>query len=66
VYKPTVNGSRVNSFNLETGKTIENKVRKISFLDNSDQGKEENLPVMDGKIMVDVLEKPILVLYKEQ
>jgi len=64
IYKPTVTGSHVASFTLGTGNTIGNQVRKISFLDNMDQGKEEILPVVLGKIKMDVLEKPTLILYK--
>jgi hypothetical protein len=65
IYKPTVNGSHVSSFTLRTGKTISNQVRKVSFLDNTDQGKEEIIPVNNGEIKMDVLEKPTLILYKE-
>ncbi len=65
VYKPTVNGSRLTSYYLETGKTAGNMVRKISFLDESDIGKEEIIPVLDGRIEVPVEEKPVLLLYKE-
>jgi hypothetical protein len=65
IYKSTVNGSRVVSFKLETGKTMDNQVRLIRFLDNAERGKEEILPVNDGKVLIDVQEKPVMVLYKD-
>ena len=65
IYKPTVNGSRPVSYSLVTGKTAGNKVLKISFLDDSDQGTEEMIPVTNGKIEVPAEEKPILVICKE-
>jgi hypothetical protein len=65
IYKPTVNGSRVSAFTLETGKTVDNQVRKVSFLDNTDQGRATILKVQNGKIIIDVEEKPILILFKE-
>jgi hypothetical protein len=65
IYKPTVSGGNLASFIFETGKTAGNQVQKISFLDDTDRGKEEILPVRDGKIRVDVLEKPIIILYQE-
>ncbi len=64
VYKPTVNGGRLANYTLETGKTAGNRVLAISFLDDSDLGKEEMLPVSDGKINVPVEEKPLLILCK--
>ena len=43
IYKPTVNGSRVAPLRLKLGKSMDNKVRKVSFLDDSDQGAVEIL-----------------------
>jgi hypothetical protein len=65
VYKPTVNGSRSVSYSLVTGNTAGNKAHKISFLDDSDQGKEEMVTVTNGKIQVYAEEKPILLICKE-
>ena len=65
IYKPTVNGSRLNAFTLETGNGDGNQALKISFLDDNDLGKEEILPVIGGKIQTEVNEKPIIILYKE-
>jgi hypothetical protein len=65
VYKPTVDGSRLSSYTLETGNTVGNAVRKISFLDDSEQGKEETVTVSDGKIQIPVEEKPVLILCEE-
>ena len=57
--------ARVSSFTLETGKTVDDQVRKVSFLDNTDQGTDELLKVRDGKITIDVQEKPVLIIFKE-
>src|SRR5450432_66743 len=65
VYKPTVNGSRVDSFTLETGKTAGNGVMKINFTDNSDSGKEEMIPDEDGQVRLTVEEIPLILLTKE-
>jgi hypothetical protein len=65
IYKPTVNGGHLASYSLEIGKTVGNRIRKISFLDNSDKGKEEIIPVLNGRIDLPVEEIPILVLCKE-
>jgi hypothetical protein len=65
IYKPTVSGSRVASFKLETGKTTDNQVRLVRFLDNAERGKEEILPVNEGKVQIDVEEKPMMVLCKD-
>jgi hypothetical protein len=65
IYKPTVDGSRVSAFTLEIGKTMNSQVRKVSFLDNTDQGAVEIMKVLNGEIIIDVQEKPVLILYKE-
>ena len=65
IYKPSVNGSQVKSYNFEIGKTSENIVRKISFMDNSDEGRGEAILVSGGKIQLTVEEKPVLILCKE-
>jgi hypothetical protein len=65
IYKPTVNGSRVVSFTLETGAKDENVASKISFLEDSEMGKKELLKVKDGKIKLTIEEKPILLMCKE-
>jgi hypothetical protein len=65
VYKPTVNNSRIKSFSLETGNNNLSSVLKLEFTDDSDQGKEEFLPVKRGKITMPVEEKPILIFCKE-
>jgi len=39
---------------------------KISFQDNADQGNEEWVTVLNGKIQIPVEEKPILLLGKEK
>jgi hypothetical protein len=66
IYKPTINGSRLASYSLETGNTAENRFMKISFQDNADQGNEEWVTVLNGKIQIPVEEKPILLLGKEK
>src|SRR5664279_885908 len=65
IYKPTVDGSQVNSFTLKTPKIPGNQVEEISFLDHNDQGASEILKVNDGKITINVLEKPKILLFKE-
>jgi hypothetical protein len=65
IYKPTINGSRVVSFTLETGAKEAKKADKISFLDDSELGKAENVPISAGRIRLDIEEKPVLLLCKE-
>jgi hypothetical protein len=65
IYKPTVNGSSLSKFTLVTGEVSGNVLRKISFYDDSDRGKEEIIPVAEGRIQLSVEEKPCLLLYKE-
>jgi hypothetical protein len=65
IYQPTVKGRRTVSFSLETGNAAVNRALKISFLDDSEQGREEILQVGDRKIKAEVGEKPILILYQE-
>jgi hypothetical protein len=65
IYKPTVNGSRINSFTLKTGNMNLNTVLKLGFTDETDQGREENFPVILGKIKIPVEEKPVLIFGKE-
>jgi len=65
LYKPSVNGSRSPSYLLDIGKATGNEVHKISFLDNSETGEEENIPVSKGKIKLDIEERPVLILCKE-
>ncbi len=65
IYKPTVNGSRINSFTLDAGNMNLSTVLKLGFTDETDQGKEENLPVTLGKIKISVEEKPVLIFGKE-
>ena len=65
MYKPTVNGSRITSFTLETGNMNLTTVLKMGFTDDTDQGKEEILPVTRGKIVLPVEEKPVFIFCKE-
>jgi hypothetical protein len=65
IYQPTVNGRQALTYTLKTGKTAGNRASKLSFTENSDLGKEEIIPVSDGKLRVVVEEKPVLLLYKE-
>jgi hypothetical protein len=65
IYKPTVNGGSLDSWVLETGQTTGNTAQKINFIDQSDTGKIEIIPVVAGKIRLRVEERPVLILYKE-
>ena len=65
IYKPTVNGSRVLSYKLETDIKYDNMVSKISFLDDSELGKIEKVPISAERIQLNVEEKPLLLLCKE-
>ncbi len=65
IYKPSVNGSRVNGYAVELGKLDGNRVKKINFLDQTEQGSEEMMPVSDGRIRITVEEKPMVLLCKE-
>ncbi len=65
IYKPTANGSRIDSWNLECGGVDGKIIRKISFLDQSQQGKEETIPLVNGKIKISVEETPQLILFKD-
>ncbi|HEY8733193.1 MAG TPA: hypothetical protein VIL90_01425, partial [Puia sp.] len=53
IYKPNVNGSRAESFVIEAVKTS-STVSKIIFTDDSEFGKEELVPVSDGKLKLTV------------
>ena len=64
VYKPTLKGSSLASIALAGGNTVGNQALKVSFLDDSDQGKEEILPVVAGKIQSAASQKPILIFCK--
>ncbi|HMG67192.1 MAG TPA: hypothetical protein VK588_05875, partial [Chitinophagaceae bacterium] len=66
IYKPSVNGSRVVSFTLETDVKGRNMATKISFLDDSGIGKTERVSISEGKVQIDIEEKPLLLLCKEQ
>jgi len=66
IYKPTVNGSRKTGYIFETGKISEDRLLKISFLDDSAGGKEEKIRVANGKYSFVVEEKPVIFLYKEE
>lgn len=65
VYKPTDDGTRLQSYSLEISNVSGNVVSKINFDDNSETGKEENMRMSGGKIRVDVEEKPLIILFKE-
>jgi hypothetical protein len=65
IYKPSVTGSHLVTYSLEIGKTEGNQILKISFLENSEKGKEEIIPVLNGRIDLPVEEKPVLLLFKE-
>lgn len=62
IYKPTINGSRLSSYTFETGHTFGNNVQQISFSDGADRGKEKWLPVLNGKVVLPIEEKPVLLL----
>lgn len=65
IYKPTVNGSSVLSYELQT-ETKEGKYAdQINFLDDSEFGKSEKIKISHGKIQLVVKELPILILCKE-
>jgi hypothetical protein len=64
VFKPTIKGSSLATIALAGGNTVGNQALKVSFLDDSDQGKEEILPVVAGKIQSAVSQKPILIFCK--
>ena len=64
IYKPTVSGSRIESFGIEAG-DIGSTACKIRFTDDSEFGSEERIPVSDKKLKITVEEKPFLLLCKE-
>ena len=66
IYKPTVNGTRLAAFTLQTGNLVENQARKISFLDSSEDGRNELIPALNGKVTLAVEEKPVLLLCRTQ
>jgi hypothetical protein len=65
IYKPTVNGSSIKDFSWAIGNTVNNQVSKVGFSDNSEQGLTEIMKIQDGKVSIEVLEKPTLYLYKQ-
>jgi hypothetical protein len=65
IYKPTVNGGKPVTYSLATGKTAGNTVLTVRFRDDTDQGKEETIQPGNGKVLLSIEEKPMLVFYKE-
>lgn len=65
IYKTPVDKKAPVSYSLELEKTSGSTVQQISFTDNSEQGTENMIPVIDGKINIKAEERPILILYKE-
>jgi hypothetical protein len=65
IYKPTVNGGRVASFTLETSYAVGNPALKISFLDDSDAGREEKIDLKNGSFRFSVEEKPQIILCRD-
>jgi hypothetical protein len=65
IYKPTVNGSSVLSYELKTETKGGSSAEQINFSDDSDSGISEKLQIARGKIRLKVKELPILILCKE-
>jgi hypothetical protein len=65
LYKPSVIGNHPSSYSLDVGKTVGKMVQKIGFLDNSELGRVENVPISKEKIQFNIDERPILILCKE-
>jgi len=66
IYKPTINGSKLKNYPLDLNGIGGIQVSKISFQNGSEQGIEIPVPVSKGKLILDIGEKPILILSKEE
>ena len=66
VYCPTYNGTKVNGYELNVGKSAGSTATEISLKDNSETGSSNPLTISSGIIKINVTEAPRFILLKEK
>jgi hypothetical protein len=66
VYCPTHNGTKVENYQLKVGATADNNASEIDFADDSVNGIINNKKIANGAVVVNVEERPKIVLVKEK
>jgi hypothetical protein len=65
VYAPTVSGTKIAQYPFHPGSAEGADVREISFLSDSEEGREEKLTTRQGVVNIPVDERPRLLLCRE-
>jgi len=66
IYSPTHDGTKVDNYSLNVGNTTHTDADEISFADNKEAGNVINKKIVNGNVVINVEEKPKLVLVKEK
>jgi hypothetical protein len=65
VYCPTHNGTSAENYLLKVGKAANDEAQEISFSDNSVNGNHSKKKILNGTVVLNVEERPKIVLLKE-
>jgi hypothetical protein len=65
VYSPTRNGTKVDNYKLNVGKTANQDAQEIYFADDSEFGNATDKKISDNSVIINVEERPRLVMVKE-
>jgi hypothetical protein len=65
IYKPTVHGTHSSGVVLKINPTYGDRVKKLEFQPDNDSGSSELIPVVDGHVLLNVGEKPLLIFCRE-
>ena len=65
VYSPTRNGTKIDNFKLNVGKTANQNAKEIYFADDSELGNASDKKIADNDVIINVEERPKLVIVKE-
>jgi hypothetical protein len=66
VYCPTRNGTKVENYTLQVGKTANNNAQEIYFADDAEFGNATNKKIADNAVIISVEERPKLIMVKEK
>jgi hypothetical protein len=66
VYTPTVTGTKVPQYALSLGNIADQPLRVIHFTDDAEHGSESSLNAVQGRVVIPVEEKPVLLLCRER
>ena len=66
VYCPTRDGTRIKGYPLQLGTVSSQEVLEVRFAEKSAAGEMHKRKSLDGRILVDAGEKPVLILLKER